>query len=234
MHRTFITVALAASLGACTAGNGDEAILVTKNVTPGDGCTFVSATSEASQAHGTISAFSDSSYRLHPQMQSRVSGVQGMDEQRTIITKGAHVDITFADPAEKVGDNSLLHYDSLFSAPVYPNGGITDGAFDAVPLDLIKAIKAAKGTTPFRVELIVKSVVYGDMSGSDVTSQEFQYPVTVCSDCVVNILPAACPATMELANPGNSCNPYQDGTVDCCMTDETPAKLLCPAPVVTM
>ncbi len=230
MHRTFITAALALSLGACTAGNGDEAILVTKNVTPGVGCTFVSATSEASLSHGMISALSDRSYRLHPQLQSRISGDQAHNEQRTIITNGAHVDIAFADASEKVGADALLHFDSLFSTPVYPNGGITDGAADIVPADLIKAIKDAKGTAAFRTELIVKVVVFGDMSGTDVTSQEFQYPVTVCSDCVVNVLPAACPATVALVNPGNPCNPYQDGTVDCCK--DSTGKLMCPAPVV--
>ncbi len=232
MHRTFITAALALSLGACTAGNGDEAILVTKNVTPGDGCTFTSSASEPGLFHGTISSLSDRSYRLHPQMQSRISGVEGRDEQRTIITKGAHVDISFANPADQVGDASLLHFDSLFSAPVFPNGGITDGAFDIVPADLIKAIRDAKGTASFRLELIVKVVVYGDMSGSDVTSQEYQYPVTVCSDCVVNVLAEKCPVTEALTNLGNPCNPFQDGMVDCCMTDATPGKLMCPAPVV--
>ncbi len=232
MHHTFITAVLALSLGGCTAGNGDEAILIIKNVVPGAGCTFASTSAESGLFHGTINALSDRNYRLHPQMQSRISTVKGHDDQRTIITKGAHVDISFVDTGEQVGSDALLHFDSLFSAPVLPNGGITDGAFDIVPADLIRAIRDAKAGASFRTELIAKVVVFGDMSGSDVTSQDYQFPVTVCSDCVVNILPAACPARTALANAGNPCNPFQDGMVDCCK--DATGKLMCPAPVVVM
>ncbi len=232
MHHTFITVALALSLGACTAGNGDEAILLTKNVVPGPGCTFASSLAEPALFHGTINAKSPRSYRLHPQMQSRISTLAGKEDQRTIITRGAHVDVEFANSADDIGaPAALTHFDTLFSAPLFPNGGVTDGAFEVVPAELIAAINTSHQGAAFSTELLVKVVVYGDMSGTDVTSQEFQFPVTVCTDCVLNILPVACPATEMLLNPGNPCNPYQDGTVDCCMAGD---KLMCPAPVVTM
>ena len=116
-----------------------------------------------------------------------------------------------------------------------PNGGVTDGAFEAVPAALLAAIVGVKGTATFRTELIVKATVFGEMAGDDVTSNEFQFPITVCSDCVLNVLrdamdaPVACPAMMEIANKGNSCNVFQDGVVDCCTKS---GMLICPAPVV--
>ncbi len=229
MQHTFIPFALALSLGACTAGNGDEAILITKNVVAGDGCSFSSASGEAALLHGTISAYSPSGYRLHPQMLSRITAREGFEDQRTILTKGAHVDITFADTSlAGVGGGALTKFDSLFSAPLSPNGGVTDGAFEAVPAALIDAIRTSKGTATFRTELIVKATVFGEMAGDEVTSNEFQFPVTVCNDCVLNTI-GACPSMAELANTGNPCNPFQDGVVDCCMSG---ANLVCPAPVV--
>lgn len=236
MQHTFIPFALALSLGACTAGNGDEAILITKNVVAGDACSFSSAASEAGLLHGTINVHSPNGYRLHPQMLSRIEAREGFEDQRTILTKGAHVDITFADPAlANVGGGALTKFDSLFSAPLLPNGGVTDGAFEAIPAALLDAIATAKGTASFRTELIVKATVFGEMAGDEVTSNEFQFPVTVCSDCVVNVLvdannvALACPVMMETLNKGNACNVFQDGLVDCCTRS---GALVCPAPVM--
>jgi hypothetical protein len=215
MQRVLITMFVGLGLAACAADSGDEAILITKNVVPGEDCAFSSSPGEQALLHGTVAKSSKRAYRMFPQLQSRITATTGHEDQRTILLKGAHVDVEDAN-----SHASLASYDSLFAAPLAPNGGITDGGFDAIPVDVING-------TSGRVEVIVKATVFGDLSGSDVTSQEYQYPVTICDDCVVNNL-GACPLAMAVTNVGNPCNPYQDGMVDCCMGA---TGLQCPATV---
>ena len=59
----------------------------------------------------------------------------------------------------------------------------------------------------------------------------------MCNDCVVHVLtddmdkPLTCPVpTTTTVNKGNSCNPFQDGPVDCCTQGTS---LVCPATVAT-
>lgn len=237
---TLVTIS-AAVTGACVADNGDEGIFITKNVVPGDGCTFTASESEAFYAHGTLSTASPSSYRLNPQMISRISAAEGQEDQRTVILQGARVDIEFADPdlAAKLDIAGLqaagvTKFQALFTAPLSP-GGVADGSFDLITRRLIDEVirvepSAGMVGSAFRTELIAKTVVYGDMSGSEVTSQPFQYPVTLCANCVVRVM-GACPLPMgTMAEQGNPCNPYQDGIVDCCTSG---TDVICPATIST-
>jgi hypothetical protein len=69
--------------------------------------------------------------------------------------------------------------------------------------------------------------IFGDFYGEEIESENFTYPVTVCSDCVVGGIFPACPVpATATVRTGNPCNPFQDGIVDCC---DTGAGLLCPA-----
>jgi len=251
MQRPSVPFVFAAALGACVASNGDEGIFVTKNVAPGADCSFTADVAEPFVSHGTIDLHSPSGYRFHPQMQSRISADAGQEDARTVLLRGARVDIDLVSTdasGNKLFSTSELaalktagatHFQSLFSAPLRPNGGIADGAFELIPTSLLQAIaeKAGSSTASFRTEVVGKVVVYGDMSGDEITSQEFQFPVTVCNDCVVNVLedgtgaPLTCPVPAgTVVEQGNSCNPFQDGTVDCCSAGTS---LQCPATVAT-
>jgi hypothetical protein len=247
MHRLFLVPAtcalITAALGGCTADNGDEGIFITSNVVPGANCTFTASASEPFVAHGTYSIFSPSGYRFHPQMRSRITAAAGQESQRTIILEGARVTLTFPDESvftaaqqEDLRSRGIMRFSSLFTAPLSPNGGLADGAFDLITPALLDELVAAKGNgilaadaPSFRAEVVATVVVYGDMSGDEITSQEFQFPVTICNDCVVNEL-GACPLPMgtALTNTGNVCNPYQDGIVDCCRMG---ADVVCPGRV---
>lgn len=242
MQRLLVPIVFAAALGACVASNGDEGIFITKNVAPGAGCTFTGAADEQFLAHGTYALGAPAPYQFHPQMQSRITAETGQEDARTILLRGARVDLEFADTTlftaaelATLKTSGATHFKSLFSAPLLPNGGITDGSFDLIPVALGDAVTAKAGAG-FRTEVIAKVVVFGDMSGDEVTSQEFQFPVTLCADCVTNLLtspagaPLACPVPDgTTVSPGNECNPFQDGTVDCCL--QTDGTALCPAPI---
>ena len=247
MQRPLVPLVFAVALGACVASNGDEGIFVTKNVAPGDGCTFTSDVAEQFLAHGSLDLYSPTPYKFHPQMQSRITATAGNEDQRTILLRGARIDLELADKAlfsstelASFKSTGLTHFQSLFSAPLPPNGGIADASFDLIPAGLTAAIAAKVGdaTMAFRTEVIAKVVVYGDMSGNEVTSQEFQFPVTVCNDCVVHVLkdaatgtPLTCPVVAgTVVAPGNACNVYQDDPVDCCTMGTS---LVCPATVAT-
>lgn len=247
MHRLFSIPAtcalITAALGGCAADTGDEGIFITRNVVPGDGCTFTASATEPFLAHGTYSVFSPGAYRFHPQMKSKITATAAQENARTIIVEGARVTLTFPDESvftaaqqEDLRSRGIMRFSSLFSAPLSPNGGLADGALDLITPALLDELVAAKGNgilaanaPSFRAEVVATVVVYGDMSGDEITSQEFQFPVTICNDCVVNEL-GTCPLPMgtTITNVGNVCNPYQDGTVDCCRMG---ADVVCPGRV---
>jgi hypothetical protein len=246
MHRLFSISAVcaplfAAALGGCAADNGDEGIFLLANIAPGAGCTFSASITEPFFSHGQYSVHSPTSYRFHPQMRSKITSTAAQENARTIIVEGARVTLEFPDESvftgaqqEDLRNRGIMRFSSLFSAPLAPNGGLADGAFDLITTALLDELIAAKGNgilaadaPSFRAEAVATVVVYGDMSGEEQTSQEFKYPVTICNDCVVREL-GACPLPMGtvLTNVGNSCNPYQDGTADCCRMG---ADVVCPA-----
>jgi hypothetical protein len=244
MHRLFsipvVGALFACVLGGCAADNGDEGIFITRNVVPGTGCSFSASATEAFLAHGTFSVHSPTGYRLHPQLKSKITATTAQEDARTIIVEGARVTLTFPDETvfsaaqqESLRDRGIMRFAALFSAPLGPNGGLADGAFDVITPALLDELVAAKGNgilaanaPSFRAEVVATIVVYGDMSGKEITSQEFQYPITICNDCVTREL-GACPLPMGTEPAaGNECNPYQDGTTDCCRMG---ADVVCPA-----
>jgi hypothetical protein len=73
--------------------------------------------------------------------------------------------------------------------------------------------------------------VFGDLQGDEIEGDPFNYPVTVCNDCVINMLSPTCPLPIgTVVRAGNPCNAFQDGVVDCCGDPTNPQ---CPAPVAT-
>jgi hypothetical protein len=228
-----MTLGFGLGLTACAADNGGEAIFLSKNVSPGTDCSFTGSPTEQFTAHGTFSMFATRGYRMYPQMVSQLTAADGQSQSRTIQIRGARVDLSF--PGGESGfPSELTHFQSLFSAPLPPNGGVADGAFELIPAELASAVAASKGVTlttaeHHRVEVIAKVVVFGDLAGDEVVSQEFQFPVTLCNDCVTKNL-GNCPLPFDtlVVNASNVCNAFQDGTVDCC-TDMTTNELVCPA-----
>ena len=119
--------------------------------------------------------------------------------QRTITLQGANIELTVsaltighadgtftsATPPTLMGtDGKFL---SQFSGSIAP-GGVTGTVFEILPVTTIAAIKRAAGagatdTIDAEVTAIIKP--FGEMGGSRVEGHPFQYPVSVCSNCVV-------------------------------------------------
>jgi hypothetical protein len=223
------TTSLAVLLVGCIAadGAGDEAIYISKAVAVGESCSFNSSQAEPFIGHGLISVFSPAPYMLFPQMKSRITTTDSSQmDQKTIQIRGGRVNLDFKDPAVAAlvsADNKK--FQTLFSAPLAPNAGsVTDGMFELVPEGALREIADGMGgTADFETEVVGKLVVFGDLAGSEVTSQEFQFPVTICANCIT-VNAGLCPLP-EAGRQGNACNPFQDGIVDCC---ETTDGLICP------
>lgn len=242
MTRALVPLMFAAALGACVADNGDEGIFILKNVKPEAGCVFTASATSPFITRGQVSVFSPDGYQLHPQMKSRITAAVGQEDQRTVITRGARIDLEIVDKALETAMGGAASLQSMgitkfeipFTAPISPNGGITDGSFELITRRFLDEVVRASGAndtaTPFRTEIMATVVVYGDMAGAEVTSNPFRYPVTICNDCVANVL-GACPLPMDtVIREGNACNAYQDDPVDCCLQG---TEVVCPAILAT-
>ena len=233
-----------AALGGCVADNGDEGILIVSNTSaPAAACTFTGSPTQQFNPHGSFSVFSTEGYSLFPLMKSRITSTPAMMDARTILVEGARVTLTFPDESvftaaqqTDLRNRGIMKFSSLFSAPLAP-GGTANGIFDIITPALLDELVAAKGVgilaanaPSFRAEVVATVVVYGDLAGEETTSQEFQYPVTICNDCIANVV-GMCPLPMgTVVSTGNACNQYQDGNVTCCRQG---ADVICPAIVST-
>jgi hypothetical protein len=225
-----VVLAVAGATG-CVANGGDEGIIVLKNVLPGANCTVNPSVTETAIVQGALDVQLGGGYLFFAQLKSRITAGTGQEDARRIITRGANVDISFSDPNFFTADElkaldtkHLLHFMSPFSIDVAPNGGLADVPFLLIPPELTVAI-AAKTFTSVVAQTTFK--VVGSLAGGDVTSQAYPYSVTIfakgllhnagnCSDLATSFVPRV----------ANSCNPGQDGLVDCCADS---GGLMCPA-----
>ncbi|MBA3539672.1 MAG: hypothetical protein H0T79_08570 [Deltaproteobacteria bacterium] len=245
MYRLLFILVLAPT-GACVPDSGDEGILITKNVKPADGCLLTASVDEAFLGHGTMSSVLLNDYLFIAQMKSRITATDIQIDQRTIFTEGANVDLTFpnstlfsADELAEMKASGLTHFKSLFSAPIAPNGGITDATFMIIPEALVARIGAkdanAQSFDPaaprFALEVVAAITVTGTLAGDAVDSNPYSYPVTITNRDVVQVA-GTCPlplGTVPLL--GNACGDLQDAPVTCCTDGD---QLVCPATVDTM
>ncbi len=225
-------------LGGCMADSGDS-IFVVKNVFAED-CKPKAQDTETGITHGSLDLVLPSGYLFIAQMKSRITALAGQEDQRTIITSGAKVDITFpnstlfnAAELAELKTSGLTHFKQLFSAAIRPNGGITDAGFELFPGELTVRVAAKAGASQlFRIEAVATFTVEGDMSGQDVVSQAFSFPITLGNNVAVNVA-GTCPLAKDFGTvrTGYACNPTQDGVIDCCTMG---TELRCPATQSTM
>jgi hypothetical protein len=230
----------AAALAGCAANGGDEGLLVLKNVVPtatAGGCAFSSQETEVSLVRGALDVTFGTGYEFIAQVKSRITALAGQESQRTVFTRGANVDVTFADAnlltaaeVSALNAKNALHFMSPFTAPIAPNGGVTDVLFELIPpeVSITLATKPSFLTTTVQASF----TIVGDLAGGDVSSQKFQYTVTLTNGGFKNDK-GPCTGVSASFSPrvGNPCNPGQDGLVDCCQDVDRMNNLVdvCPA-----
>jgi hypothetical protein len=227
-----------ATLGGCAASGGDESILVLKNVAPptsatAGACAFTPAETEVGLVRGVLDTSARTGYEFMAQLRSRIIASSGQEDARTILLRGANVDLTFTDAtllgAAELADlqsKNLLHFMSPFSAPLAPNGGLTDAPFELIPAGVATALDGKAGFTSTVVQ--AKFTIVGDLAGGSVSSQAFSYSVTLGHGILLaNNGPCAMLEASFAARTGNPCFPGQDAIIDCCTSPAGAA--VCPA-----
>jgi len=224
----------------CVADSGNEGFIILNNTAPPTGtvCTLTGALGQPFVSHGEISVASPSGYLFTPLIQSQITATATNETQRTIMFEGANVELTveaetiqhsdgtFTKPTPPMLQGTDGKFQALFSGSVTP-GGTANVSFEIVPVSTIATIAQGAGLAAGdRLSAEVKALVkpFGTLGGSRVDGSPFQYPITVCNDCVV-VDHGACPITGTVRT-GDSCQPYQDGIVDCCTDAQN--NLLCP------
>ncbi len=241
MRRLVPIVFISASAAACTSDAGDS-LIVLKNVEPALGCTFSASEDEAFITHGLLDISKDQPYSFAAQIKSRVlmsadpngvgAGTPDIDAE-TIFLSAANVDLAFPNSAIDLSSlpTTLTHFKTLFSADLRPEA-IVDAPFELIPADLGKEILKLNANPP-NIEVQATFTVLGDLTGSQVSSQAFVYPVTLGIGITTNIA-GVCPLPLgTIPRTGGACSTAQDGIIDCC-TDSTSMALTCPATVASM
>ena len=173
-----------------------------------------------------------SAYLVFPLIENNLSGSGAVNDPNQIQMTGFDVDITTVGPTTPAAaqvlstvDPALLHFQVPWSGGVASNGGQVAASVQAIPVALAMQLASSGGlsTTP-TLTLNLKIQARGTTnSGRSLVSDPFNFPVQVCSGCLIrNVAP--CP--YQPVNLGNACNPAQDQAVDCC-TDN--GNLICPA-----
>jgi hypothetical protein len=227
-------VVAAVVLGGCAAG-GDEAILVLSDVLADTSCATTASGTQTVLSHGTLDVVLESSgYLFFADLKSRITALDGQEDQRTIIVTGANVDVTFPGStlfsAAELADlkaKNFTHFFESFSTAIAPAGTAT-APFILIPQGLVDQITTkADLSKEFRLEALGTFTVLGNMSGEKVQSQEFSYGVTIGNFVTVRDNGACANlASGFVAKTGYACNPAQDGTIDCCTSG---GALVCPA-----
>jgi hypothetical protein len=248
MHRVLASTLLVLAVG-CVAPAGDESFIIRQNLAaPESGsCTFTPSLTSPTLARGVINLNAPIPYIFAPLFESRITAAAGKESLRTVFINGADVELTVGPiETQTNGQFSLdetvetVQFRSLFSAPLPPNGGLTSGSFDLVPLSVLAGIRDRAGAVDIvHAQITATATAFGDYYGDEIESAPFQFPVTACNDCVLagvspaNLTPSGfkfCDDFTATARQGNPCNPFQDGIVDCC--DAGDGTVQCPAETV--
>ncbi len=224
------------------ANQGDEGMIVLNNTAVTSTCVLTGDPAQPFVSHGELYALGNAGYLLTPLIQSRVTLETGgsataVDQlQRTIALRGADVSLTVEAVSVRNSDGSYTvtqptnkqvdPFSVLFSGSLPPNGSVNVG-FEVITPATAQRILGLAGYQAGQLmsaEVLAAVTIRGDLGGDEIKSAPFHFPISVCTDCVVNNL-GPCPATGTRA--GNACNPFQDGVVDCCTG--TSGQLICPA-----
>lgn len=237
MSRPLLALTLPLALAACVADNADSALVILRNVDPTTGC-VADPSSEVARTAGTIQTNATFGYVLTPVVRNDLVTVEGESPTRkSVFLEGARVTIAFYDAElftaaelDTLETDGLTRFMAPTSGALEPNGSTQTFQLEVVPRELLAAIDAKLPTDVVAPSTLidVQIEMYGQLAGSEIRSNKFHYPVTVCRDCLISsvgLCSAIDPGTEY--RTGGACNTLQDGIVDCCT--DADGLLVCPA-----
>ncbi len=223
----------------CKTDDGRSVRIVQNQVPEAEeegGCT-VPLTETVFNSQGKIDTNAEFGYIFTPLIENNAEESGSNPTQRVVRLEGAEIEITFRDPelfseADLASESiqALTQFSRRFSGSIEPNGSKVAVIFDILPKALLDRIALAlAGQADKTTDVDVSIEVFGNMSGRDVTSEAFSYPIQVCTGCLKRQTdPSACTDITENGAPGGACQPFQDGgIVECCTKSDDSE--LCPA-----
>jgi len=240
-------VAFGGALAACGRVPGQFEIV--QNQVPNPGCVISGMRGAVYRGLGLldlslVNAGADSAYLMFPLVQNNLpAAAGGGPDTNEIKVHSFAVDIgtnaqSYLPPKVQqlfdslnmmpgTADYALLHYSLPWAASVASGGGTAATFVSAFPVPLAQRVLATGdiGISANSMVVNARVRVFGDTTTSSIESDPFDYPIEVCSGCLVTqILP--CPYSAAPTNKGNECNLAQDDGVDCCSLN---GNLICPA-----
>ena len=219
-HSRLVLVA-AAALGAAACTDAGTTLIVLQNQLPGEGCTVSADRGSEFVPRGRIDAAAEDGYLFTPLVQNVAEPTQN-DSQRILFVEGADIDLS----GDFEADASLTSFSQSFSGSLGP-GDFGSFEFIIVPEQLVAQLGDSLGDGG-EVAVDAEITIFGTVDGGAVESQVFRYTVDVCDGCTL-VDNGACTALPDGFTPstGGSCQPLQDGRVDCCTSSG--GELVCPA-----
>ncbi len=232
-HRPLVTSLCAATLvagfAACAQDGGDKTILLTNNqAAPVDMCVLMPLETGPFLSKGIVDGAAGGGYLLLPQIKNLTSSNGGaLTSNRTFFAEGFRVVLSSDNPATQAAIAAMNAYSIRAAFTVPPDNSLFVASVQVLPASVVGAITATLAKFE-RTQVVVSVEAIGKLGGDQVSSNVFDFPVTVCNQCLAldlgacNMLDSAFMPTAK----GNACNPGQDQPVQCCTTDNG---LLCPA-----
>lgn len=163
-------------------------------------------------------------YLLYPELRNDMlasAGTDGEPERNRLILRRFEVDLDLGVLGQGVGVPAQL---TSFAVPatglIEPGGSLLVAGVPLVPAALVDIL--SRKQLPTGGGLITAKVqAVADHNGSDLKSLEFEYPIQICSGCLmVSNVAADCPPTQPAAT-SNACGHPQDDKVFCCANGAT-------------
>ncbi len=236
-----VAAGLLATAVTPACAENDQSLFVRMVIAPPANCTYTSDATQAFISEGTLDVALTETYTptllVGNQLIQRGDQQAPRTEPNRVHIQGAVVRLTEPNGgtfAEFTTVTSGLAEPSENGAPSYCPTGITaiDQATSRRLRDRLVASVAAGG--PSRQLLIANIKVFGKtLGGIDVESGEFQFPITVCSGCLVDFSKGDDPAVegtdcnLPLAEggtvSGGGCHPGNDVPIACQACKPNPA-----------
>ncbi len=231
-HRQLLSSLCAATLvagfAACAQDGGDKTVLITNNMAPADMCLLTPSEAGPFLAAGTLDLAGSGSYLFFPLIKNLTSSNDGtLLSNRTFFAEAFRITLTSSDSGTQAAIADADSYTALTGFSVAPDNSLFGASIQVLSRDVVDVLKARLARFE-RTSILASVEVIGKLSGDQVSSNAFAFPITVCVGCLVTDL-GPCDmldSAFTVTSPGNSCNPGQDQAVQCC---STPQGNVCPA-----
>jgi hypothetical protein len=225
----------------CVAGCTDTnyQIFILRNQVIQDGCIIPAGDGTVYVSSGRLDVtspvpggnFENPGYLFSPALQNGATLSQSLPNAHTFFMGGADVELRGTGSMDSqilvaaLRARNLNARTQLFSGSIEPEGKV-GVAFPIIDEEQTAAIGDFLGTGDLS-SVVAHMTIFGQMDGTKITSDPFDYPVEVCKGCLIEPLGnCADLSSMTTIHKGSPCGGLQDALLSCCTQD---TRLVCPA-----